>query len=146
MIQYVIGDIFESPAETIVNPVNCVGVMGAGLALGFRKRYPDMFKRYQLACDKGKLRPGVLMYYQAHGHKVINFPTKDDWRNKSEIEWIESGLRNFVKNYEKRGVRSVAFPPLGCGLGGLKWRDVDALFQKYLGDLPIDVYIHQPKG
>lgn len=146
MIHYVTGDIFKSPAQTIVNPVNCVGVMGAGLALAFRKNYPQMFERYQSICDSGKFRPGVLMYYKTDDYYVINFPTKDHWRDKSELQYIESGLRNFRKHYADRGVTSVAFPPLGCGLGGLRWRQVKPLMEKYLGDLPIDVYIHKPKG
>lgn len=152
MIHYVSGDIFLSKADAIVNPVNCVGVMGAGLAKQFKHYCNDeMFIRYKKLCDARKLRPGVLHYYQMAGVKpsaklVINFPTKDHWRDKSEMDYVESGLRNFRNNYEKRGITSVAFPPLGCGLGGLKWSDVKSIMEQYLSDLPIDVYIYAPKG
>lgn len=144
-IHYVKGSIFQTEAMALVNPVNCVGVMGKGLALEFKKRAPEMFERYAAVCKAKKLKPGILHYYSAEDCLVVNFPTKVDWRNPSELDYIEQGLRTFRKNYAKRNISSVAFPPLGCGLGGLKWTDVKALMEKYLSDLPIDVYIYQPK-
>jgi O-acetyl-ADP-ribose deacetylase (regulator of RNase III) len=146
MIYYTKGDIFDSKAQAIVNPVNCVGVMGAGLAKQFKNRcHRSMFFRYKTLCDKGELRPGTLMYFQDNDKMIVNFPTKDDWRNPSKLKWIEDGLINFVKNYKAVGIKSIAFPPLGARLGGLDWNDVDRLMLKYLADLPIDVYIYQPK-
>ncbi len=145
MIHYVKGDIFKSPAEAIVNPVNTVGVMGAGLALQFKKRYPLMFNAYKIHCNRGKLKPGVLMYYRTQDYLVVNFPTKEDWREESQLDYIERGLRTFVRRYKDREIQSIAFPPLGCGLGGLDWKEVKPLMEKYLSDLDIDVYIHEPK-
>lgn len=142
MLHFVNGDIFKSKAMAIVNPVNTVGVMGKGLALEFKQRYPSMFRKYKQICDANKLGVGILHYYQEEDYLIINFPTKLHWRDASQLEYVERGLRNFVKNYRKRGVTSVAFPPLGCGLGGLRWEDVRSLMIKYLGDLPIDVYIY----
>lgn len=152
MIHHVRGNIFGAPVMAFVNPVNCVGVMGKGLAEQYKRHYPAMFDRYKQICDAGKLSPGKLHYADVdyfgrvdRGRRVvINFPTKDDWRDKSEMQYIEDGLKTFVKGYEKRGITSVAFPPLGCGLGGLDWAQVSDLMVKYLGDLPIDVYIYHP--
>lgn len=142
MIQYIKGDIFDSPAQTIVNPVNCKGVMGAGLAKQFKERYPYMYYTYRKACDANLLKPGKLMLHRAEDHWILNFPTKDDWRNTSEIRYIESGLQKFVQTYQAHGITSVAFPPLGCGLGGLDFSLVKLLFEKYLSSLPIDVYVY----
>lgn len=143
-IHYVKGNIFESEAVAIVNPVNCVGVMGRGLALQFRNHFPNVYERYRHVCIMKKLRPGILQYTDGGGKTVINFPTKDHWRQPSELEYIELGLKNFRKNYVKRRITSVAFPPLGCGLGGLNWNDVRELMERYLGDLKIDIYIYEP--
>lgn len=143
-IHYVKGTIFQTEATSLVNPVNCVGVMGKGLALEFKKRSPEMFAKYASLCKKGKIKPGTLHYHVAEDCTVINFPTKVDWRDPSQMEYIEKGLKTFVRNYEKRNIVSVAFPPLGCGLGGLKWSDVKPLMEEHLSKLPIDVYIYQP--
>lgn len=144
MIHYVKGNIFDSHAHAIVNPVNTVGVMGKGLAAQFKKHYPTMFRRYKDLCDQKKLRPGILHYSDCDSYMVINFPTKVHWRNPSDLKYIEKGLLTFIKTYHKRNIRSVAFPPLGCGLGGCKWSDVKPLMEKYLSDLDIDVYIYEP--
>lgn len=143
MLNYVKGDIFDSPAQTIVNPVNTVGVMGKGLALSFKKRYPEMFESYRRACDKHLLTTGKLMLFRAQDHWILLFPTKEDWRNPSKLEWIEAGLRKFTETYAAKGITSVAFSKLGCGCGGLLWKDVKPVMEKYLEELPIAVYIYE---
>lgn len=119
-IEFAEGNIFESPAQTIVNTVNCKGVMGKGLALKFRKKYPEMYKEYRRACDQGKLKPGILLppYKASELRWILNFPTKNHWRFKSKLEYIESGLIYFSEKYKEWGINSIAFPRLGCQLGG----------------------------
>lgn len=107
MIEYIEGDIFESPAQVIVNTVNTVGVMGKGLALAFKKRYPDMFERYKQACDNDALTIGKLMLFYEADHWLLLFPTKKHWRNPSKLEYIEAGLAKFVSSYAVK-----ASPPL----------------------------------
>jgi O-acetyl-ADP-ribose deacetylase (regulator of RNase III) len=144
MITYKTGNIFHSEMKTLVNPVNCVGIMGAGLALQFKKTYPKMYKGYKMVCQQGKLQPGHLLYssVKEHGKTVLSFATKGHFKNPSELEYIERGLIQFRTNYKDLGIDSVAFPMLGCGLGGLKWSDVKPLMEEYLGDLdiPIEIY------
>lgn len=143
MIYYVGGNIFDSSAQTIVNPVNTVGVMGKGLALEFKKKYPRTFARYQYACRYAGFTCGNLLVTKEADHWIMCFPTKRDWRNKSSLSYIEAGLKAFREGYEKQGITSAAFPRLGCGLGGLAWAQVEPLIEKYLGDLPIDIYIYK---
>lgn len=142
MIEYIEGDIFESPAQVIVNTVNTVGVMGKGIALSFKKRYPQMYERYKTACDRGLLTIGKLMLFYAADYWILLFPTKENWRYPSKMEYIEAGLKKFVQTYAERGITSIAFPRLGCGNGELKWDDVRHLMERYLKDLPIKVYIY----
>ena len=142
MIEYIEGDIFESPAQVIVNTVNTVGVMGKGLALAFKKRYPDMFERYKQACDNNSLTIGKLMLFYEADHWLLLFPTKEHWRNPSKLEYIEAGLQKFVRAYADKSITSVAFPRLGCGNGGLDWEEVRPLMERYLSPLPIDIYIY----
>lgn len=142
MIEYVHGNIFDSPAQTIVNPVNCMGAMGAGLARQFKERYPSMFEKYKQCCLNNSLMPGKLLLHKAEDHWILNFPTKDDWRDKSRISYIEDGLRKFVETYEQRGITSIAFTKLGCGLGGLDWLQVKPIMEQYLNHLPITVYLY----
>ena len=147
MITYVRTNIFESNAQVLVNTVNTVGVMGKGLAKEFKRLYPEMFKTYQKFCEEGTLTVGKLQVYKTPNKWVLNFPTKANWRHPSKIEYIEQGLEKFVENYKRLGVKSVAFPMLGCGNGGLSWEDeVKPLMEKYLADLPIDVFIHIAKA
>ena len=146
MIRYIEGDIFKSPAQVIVNTVNTVGVMGKGIALEFKKRYPDMFQAYRDICDRRKLKTGTLMLYYEPDHWVLLFPTKENWRNPSRMEYIEAGLAKFCRTYAEKGITSVAFPKLGCGNGELNWSDVQPVMEKYLKDLPIDVYIYLGTG
>ena len=125
--------IFESDAQTLVNTINCVGVMGKGIALEFKNRYPAMFDKYKSFCDKGVFKPGVLWIYKAEDGKwVLNFPTKVDWRNPSKIEYIEEGLKKFVEIWEEKGIKSIAFPLLGCSNGGLDPDEVIPIMKKYL--------------
>lgn len=142
-----IGDVFSSEMKTIVNTVNCVGVMGKGIALEFKNRYPEMYKEYVSLCKNKEIRPGKPYYYfDIWGNSVLNFPTKDHWRSPSKLSYIVSGLRWFRDNYEKLGITSIAFPPLGCGNGGLTWVTVGPLMYHYLSDLPIEVEIYAPYG
>jgi len=145
MISYVIGDLFESPAQTLVNTVNTVGVMGKGIALGFKKRYPAMFAEYKKLCEDDRLKVGTLYLYRTPQKLILNFPTKENWRRPSRIEWIAQGLRTFVDVYRDAGIHSVAFPPLGCGNGELKYEDVRRLMEDFLGSLPIPVYLYPPR-
>lgn len=142
MLKIVEGDIFTSPAQTLVNTVNTVGVMGKGLALAFRKKYPEMYEYYKNACVERNLVVGRLMLYKGKDHWILNFPTKEHWRNPSRYEYIEDGLKAFARCYSDFGIRSIAFPKLGCGAGGLDWEKVKPLMVSYLKDLPIDVFIY----
>lgn len=142
MIEYIEGDIFESPAQVIVNTVNTVGVMGKGLALSFKQRYPQMFEKYRAACEKHLLTIGKLMLFYETDHWLLLFPTKEHWRNPSKLEYIEKGLMKFVQTYAEKSITSIAFPRLGCGNGELDWTDVKPLMERYLKELPIDVYIY----
>lgn len=145
MIEYIEGDIFDSPAQVIVNTVNTVGVMGKGLALSFKQKYPDMFKKYQMACEKNQFSIGKLMLFYEPDHWLLLFPTKENWRNPSKIEYIEKGLMKFVNTYAEKNITSIAFPRLGCGNGELSWDEVRPIMEKYLKPLPIDVYIYLGK-
>ena len=116
------GDIFSSKAQFLVNPVNCVGAMGAGLAKEFKFKFPKMFTSYKKACENRALTPGKLQIVKIQeGKFVLNFPTKNHWKDKSRLEYIEKGLDNLVSNYKEKKIQSIAFPKIGCGLGGLNW-------------------------
>lgn len=134
MVEVVKGKtIFESDAQTLVNTINCVGVMGKGIALEFKNRYPEMFDKYKSFCDKGIFKPGVLWIYKAaDGKKILNFPTKIDWKNPSKVEYIEEGLKKFVEIWQEKEIKSIAFPLLGCSNGGLDADEIIPLMQKYL--------------
>lgn len=142
MITYLKGDLFNSPAQVIVNTVNTVGVMGKGIAFTFKQKYPDMFKQYQHLCDDKLLEPGKLYLWRKSEKWILLFPTKVHWRNPSKLEYIELGLKKFVDNWKRLGINSIAFPRLGCGNGNLNWDDVRPLMEKYLKNLPIDIYIY----
>ena len=143
MITYVEGDLFQSPAKVLVNPVNTAGVMGKGLALEFKRRYPAMFREYQVLCKKKQLDVGQLWIYKTPEKWILNFPTKRHWRQKSRPEYIEAGLERFVATYQEENIDSIAFPQLGCGSGQLDWEtQVQPLVEKYLGQLPITIHIY----
>lgn len=146
MIEYIEGDIFNSPAQVIVNTVNTFGVMGKGLALSFKNRYPEMFQSYKHACDKNLLKTGKLMLFYSPDHWILLFPTKENWRYPSKPEYIEAGLVKFVQTYADKNITSIAFPKLGCGNGELDWDDIRLLMEKYLQHLPIDIYIYTGTG
>ena len=142
MITYVKGDLFSSPARILVNTVNTEGVMGKGIALEFKKRYPDMFKEYKKVCDDKMLDIGTLLLWKKSEKWVLLFPTKTTWRRPSKIEYLEKGLQKFASNWDKLGADSIAFPRLGCGNGGLDWEEVRPLMEKYLHKLPIQIYVY----
>ncbi len=146
-MKVLLGNIFDSKCGTLVNTVNCVGVMGKGIALEFKSRYPHMFDEYKALCKNGKVKPGKpYLYCDLTGASIINFPTKDHWRSPSKIKYINDGLEWFRKNYQQLGITSVAFPPLGCGNGGLSWDDVGPKMYQELKDLPIEIEIYAPFG
>ena len=142
MITYLDGTVFNAPAKTYVNTVNCAGIMGAGIALEFKLRYPEMFNDYVNKCQLKQMKVGVPRIFEySEDIWIMNFPTKGHWRYPSKMIWIEEGLKYFVENYKKRNIESIAFPKLGTSNGGLEWEEVKALMDKYLGNLDIDVYI-----
>jgi len=142
MLLYRRTSLMESSAQTLVNTVNCVGVMGKGVAREFKFREPRMFLAYKKLCDDKKLAPGKLWLWRGEKNWTLNFPTKVHWRYPSKLEWIEAGLEKFRSGYERLGIREVSFPRLGCGNGGLDWQDVRPLMERYLASLPIEIYIH----
>lgn len=142
MLIYRRTSLLESTAQTLVNTVNCVGVMGKGIAKDFREREPEMFAAYKRICDQKLLLPGKLWLWKGATSWVLNFPTKQHWRYPSKIQWIEAGLEKFVGHYENLGITEISFPRLGCGNGGLKWDNVRPVMERHLKDLPIQVFIH----
>lgn len=149
MIIWKEGDLFNSTCQTLVNTVNCVGVMGKGIALEFKKRFPSMFNAYKKICNEHLLIPGDIWMCRLNepslfgGMKqVMCFATKGDWRNPSRIEYIKRGLVLFVKNYKQYNISSIAFPKLGCNNGGLDWeKQVKPLMIQYLEPLSNDIKI-----
>ena len=133
MIEYHTGDILKADVEVLVNTVNCVGIMGRGIALQFKNRFPENFRAYKSACERHEVRPGEVFVFETgqliNPQLIINFPTKRHWRGKSRIEDIDSGLEALVNEIRNRGIRSVAIPPLGSGLGGLNWLTVRRLIE-----------------
>lgn len=128
-----------------VNTVNCVGVMGKGVALEFKRLYPEMYDDYEQRCKSKEVHPGVpYLFEDIFGTKIINFPTKDHWKTLSKIEYIIHGLDLFVEQYKEWGIESVAFPPLGCGNGGLEWEQVGPIMYRKLSCLDIDIEIFAP--
>jgi O-acetyl-ADP-ribose deacetylase (regulator of RNase III) len=142
MLTYLSTSILTSSVQTVVNTVNTVGVMGKGLAADFKKRYPDMFKRYRELCRADRFHVGQLWLWKGPDQWVLNFPTKEHWRNPSQISYIQAGLEKFIESYQERGITEIAFPRLGCGNGGLSWEEVRPLMERYLARLPIRVDIH----
>ena len=141
MFQLKTGDIFEENAEALVNSVNCVGVMGRGIALQFKNRFPENFKSYAKACKRDEVKPGQMFVFETgqltNPHYIINFPTKRHWRGKSRMEDIEAGLEALVQEVKKRNIQSIAIPPLASDLGGLNWADVRPRIEKALQDTDI---------
>lgn len=149
MIQFKKGDLLKEDAEALVNTVNCVGIMGRGVALQFKNAFPENFKAYAAACKRAEVQPGMMFVYETRKltapRWIINFPTKRHWRGKSRLEDIEAGLAALVQVIRENDIRSIALPPLGSGLGGLDWRQVRTLIEKNLGDLPgVSVTVFEP--
>lgn len=151
MIELQKGDILHSDAEALANTVNCVGIMGRGVALQFRKAFPDNFKFYEQACDRGEVRLGSMLVFDRNRitgpRYIINFPTKQHWKSKSRLEDIEAGLKDLVRKVRQLHIHSIAVPPLGCGLGGLKWSDVRPRVEAAFQLLPeVQVSLFEPSG
>ena len=151
MLRYTKGDILAAEAEALVNTVNCVGIMGRGIALQFKKAFPENFKAYEAACARGAVEPGGMFVYDTGElmlpRYIINFPTKRHWRGKSRLEDVQSGLQALVHEVRTRGIRSIAIPPLGSGLGGLDWEDVRPLIAAAMEQLPdVQVEVFEPGG
>ena len=141
MIHFVEDTVFNTNAEWIVNTVNCVGVMGKGLALEFALRYPKLKDIYTDQCRKKQIRVGYIYSYKIDNTLIINFPTKYDYKYPSRYEWIEKGLINFVNQYKNLGIKSIAFPYLGCSNGELDSNQVLKIMEKYLSLDDVEVYI-----
>lgn len=132
MIEFVTGDMFESGADCLINTVNCEGFMGKGVAYQFKMRFPINNNEYIKACKSGRLRIGTIHYAVEEGITIVNFPTKDKWREKSKMEYIELGMKEFVRVLPELKVCAIAIPPLGCGNGGLLWEEVKSVILKNL--------------
>lgn len=151
MIEKKTGNILSADVEALVNTVNCVGVMGRGIALQFRKAFPANYDAYKAVCDRKKLHPGMMLTHELHQlhnpQVIINFPTKRHWKGKSRIEDIALGLKALVEEIRRRNIRSIAVPPLGCGLGGLNWAEVRPMIEHAFAALPnVRVLLYEPAG
>lgn len=139
-MEFTKGNILRADTEAIVNTVNCVGFMGRGIAAQFKRSYPDNFKAYEAACKRKEVVPGKMFIFETgqltNPRFIVNFPTKRHWRGKSRIEDIQAGLAALVSEVQRRGIKSIAIPPLGCGLGGLDWREVRPLIERAFAGLP----------
>ena len=151
MIKLIQGDILKADVEALVNTVNCMGVMGRGIALQFSKAFPENSKVYKSTCDKKQLHPGMMLILDLNRFEnpryVINFPTKRHWKGKSKIEDIESGLKALIEEVCNLNIHSIAIPPLGCGLGGLNWEIVRPMIENAFETLPnVNVLLYEPAG
>jgi O-acetyl-ADP-ribose deacetylase (regulator of RNase III) len=146
------GDLLkQDDVDAIVNTVNCVGIMGKGIALQFKNKWPANFKAYEAACKQKQVKVGSMFVYDSGGllkpNYIINFPTKDHWKGKSKIEYIQSGLQDLVTQIKRLGIKSIALPPLGCGNGGLDWNVVKPLIESAFAQLPeVEVRLFEPTG
>ncbi|MFH1422594.1 MAG: macro domain-containing protein [Planctomycetota bacterium] len=146
-MKILVGDILQSKAQTLINTVNCVGIMGKGIALEFKKRFPDMYDDYVKRCEKKEVKLGQPYLFKGLlNPKIINFPTKDHWKSISRISDIEKGLQYLVSHYKEWGITSLAIPPLGCGNGQLEWRVVGPLIYKYVKQMTIPGELYAPYG
>lgn len=151
MLRFETGDILTADVAALVNPVNCVGAMGRGLALQFKRAFPENFRAYAAACARGEVRPGRMFLFEtgtpANPRYIVNFPTKRHWRARSRMEDIEAGLDALADLLRERDIGSVAVPPLGSGLGGLDWGSVRQRIEEALGGLEgVDVIVFEPHG
>jgi O-acetyl-ADP-ribose deacetylase (regulator of RNase III) len=150
MIEFTTGNILTADTEALVNTVNCVGVMGRGIALQFKNKFPNNFKAYEAACKKHEVMPGCMFVYNTDEltfpRYIINFPTKRHWKGKSRIEDIESGLEDLARVISERKIQSVALPPLGSGLGGLDWQEVRTQIESALHNCNAHILVYDPSG
>jgi len=149
MIHFKKGNILEANVEALVNTVNTVGIMGKGIALAFKRKFPENYKIYKEACDNNKLKIGDLLVTQTGRSTpkyIINFPTKQHWRNRSKIEYIETGMEKLVEVIKEKNIQSIAIPPLGCGNGGLNWKDVKPVIVKGLESVKdsTEIILYEP--
>lgn len=149
MISITDGNIIEAKAEALVNTVNCVGYMGKGIALQFKQAYPENFEAYAKACRSDDTKPGKMFVFETgrmfNPRYIINFPTKRHWRGRSRLEDIESGLTALIQDVKKLNIKSIAVPPLGCGLGGLQWSVVRPMIEKAFSELSnVNVHLYAP--
>jgi O-acetyl-ADP-ribose deacetylase (regulator of RNase III) len=149
MIELRCGDLLKAEAEALVNPVNCVGVMGRGLALAFKRAFPENYRAYRARCTRGDLRTGQVFVHELGGEGaplfIINFPTKQHWKDSGRLEYVELGLEALAREVRERGIRSIAVPALGCGLGGLRWEVVRPLIERAFEALPeVRVLLFEP--
>lgn len=144
MIEFTTGDLLQAETEAIVNTVNCEGYMGKGIAYQFKLEFPENYKAYEQACRLKELKPGRVHTFQENGKIIINFPTKDKWRENSKYEYIETGLESLRKEISERNIRSISIPPLGCGNGGLEWSKVKKIIIENLKDLDLHIKIYEP--
>lgn len=146
-VEILVGDLFESQAQTLVNAVNCVGVMGKGIALEFKKRFPEMYQDYVLRCKRKEVHLGHPYLYQATSFPwILNFPTKNHWRSESTLESITQGLEYLSSHYQGWGIASLAVPALGAGQGKLDWKVVSPILHQYLDAMNIPVELYAPRG
>lgn len=149
MMRFTQGNLLDADVDAVVNTVNTVGVMGKGIALMFKERFPENFRAYAAACKQGEVQVGKMFTAAAselHGPRwIINFPTKKHWRGRTQLVWVEEGLDDLRGVIQEKGIRSIAIPPLGCGNGGLDWSTVRPLIAEALGDLDdVDVIVYEP--
>lgn len=147
MIERGEGDLLSARVDALVNAVNTVGVMGKGLALQFKKTFPDNFRAYADACAVGQLAVGRMFVFerQSAPRFIINFPTKADWRQPSKLEYVSLGLADLAATVSRLGINSLAMPALGCGLGGLQWSDVRPLIERTFGQDAVRVVLFEPR-
>lgn len=148
MITILTGNIFTTKCTTIVNTVNCVGVMGAGIAFECRLRYPEMYEKYHALCKDNLLQIGTLWIYKSSNKSILNFPTKTDWKQPSRIEYLEKGLQKFVDTYKEKEITSIAFPLLGASHGGLPQEQSLSTMERYLSqcDIKIEIWHFDPNA
>lgn len=140
------GNIVDSGCQCIVNTVNCVGVMGKGVALAIRHSFPEVMPEYLSACRSGTMKPGDCLFVSANGKIIANIATKFHWKNPSRYEWVDVGLANLLAGLIDRGIKSVAIPPPGCGNGGLDWSVVWPMIESIFGQSEISAHVYCPPG
>lgn len=151
MIHIENGNLFDCQAEAYVNTVNCVGVMGKGIALEFKRRYPQMCERYRHYCQDFSFEGGDTLVYDrgeefSSPRFIINLATKEHWRNPSKLEWIDYGCLSLRRDICFHNIKSIAIPALGCSNGGLSWKDVKPIIERHLKDLDCEIYLFEPNG